>query len=67
MKAARLAGFDHTDNLSPSPARNGEAADRASAPRVLVQFEIAKNLVAGCNFGLGEVLVYAAPNAETNP
>lgn len=51
-----------------SRTKGSDAKSQAASPRVFIEFEIVKNLVAGSNIGLGEVLVYGALNdqAETN-
>jgi len=67
MKTACLAGFSvglAADNIVPLPAKGGAANSHASSPRAPALLEIVKNLVAGSNIGLGEVLVYGAPNGQ---
>jgi hypothetical protein len=60
MKSAHPTGF------RPGLKNNGSAANaEEKKPRVLIEFEIAKNLMAGSNTGLGEVLVYGAPDEQT--
>ena len=69
MKAAHHSGFGLIPGGdSKSPVRTGEAKSTASSPRVLIEFELVKNLMDGSNLGLGEVLVYGSPNeqAETS-
>ncbi len=61
MKAAHLAGFNSSvtfENLPP--VKGGGTKSRAAAPRVLIEFELARNLMAGSTIGLGDVLVYGA-------
>ena len=56
MKAAHLAGFNSSvtfENLPPLKGGN-------TKPRVLIEFELARNLMAGSTIGLGDVLVYGA-------
>lgn len=65
MKVTHLSGFGvgpGSDNKSP--AGNGTAKTTASSPRVLIEFELVKNLMDGSNLGLGEVLVYGSPNDQ---
>jgi hypothetical protein len=65
MKAAHLAGFTSSltfENLPP--VKSGDGKPRAAAPRVLIEFELARNLMAGSNIGSGEVLVYGANNEQ---
>lgn len=67
MKAARLAGFDvglAAGEIMAPPAKSGAVNLHGSSPRAPALLEIVKNLVAGSNFGLGEVLVYGAPQAQ---
>ena len=67
MRAAQLAGFEFgatADHIKTSPARGAESDIRLSARRARPQLELVKNLVAGSNFGLGEVLVYEAPSGQ---
>lgn len=69
MKAAHLAGFGSGPAADKkSPARGGDVKSHAASPRVLIEFELVKNLAAGSNLGVGEVLVYGALNeqAETS-
>ena len=68
MKAARLAGFNvgpAADDISPLLAMGGAVNIHGSSPRALALLEIVKNLVAGSNIGLGEVLVYNAPHGQS--
>jgi hypothetical protein len=67
MKAARFAGFNvglAADDIAPLLAKGGAVNIHASSPRALALIEIVKNLVAGSNVGLGEVLVYDAPHVQ---
>jgi hypothetical protein len=67
MKAARLSGFNvglAADDMAPLLAKGDAMNIHASSPRALTLLEIAKNLVAGSNIGLGDVLVYGAPHVQ---
>ena len=65
MKAAHLAGFNSSiafENLPP--VKRGNAKSRSDAPRVLIEFELARNLMAASNAGPDDVLIYGAINEQ---
>jgi len=65
MKAAHLAGFNSSIAFENLPlARRGDAKSRPAAPRVLIEFELARNLMAGSNVGPDDVLIYGAVNEQ---
>ena len=69
MKTTHPAGF----GIGPGgdktpPAKQGATRSSAASPRILIEFELVKNLMDGSNLGFGEVLVYGSPDdqAETS-
>ena len=67
MKAALHSRFGTgtcADNFAPSAAKRGEANSRTALARALAQREIVRNLAAASSLGVGEVLVYGAPNGQ---
>jgi len=67
MKAAHLAGFTSSISFENAPpVKSGSAKSRDAKPRVLIEFELARNLMAGSAIGAGDVLVYGALDEQAD-
>ena len=67
MKAAHLAAFNSSITFENAPSvKDGDTKSRVAKPRVLIEFELARNLMAGSAIGAGDVLVYGALDEQAD-